>query len=60
MNWAKVESDPAKLISDDSGSDAEYIDGESQSSNQIWNILNVYVQFIWRDHRQTSIIAAPR
>ena len=30
-----MESDPAKLISDDSGSDAEYTDGESQSSNQI-------------------------
>ena len=42
---AKVESDPAKLISDDSGSDAEDINIDTQSGNQIWNTLNASVQF---------------
>ena len=43
---AKKESDPAKLISDDSSSDAEDIDIENLSRNQIWNTLNANVQFI--------------
>ena len=47
---AKVESDPAKLISDDSGSDAEDINIDTQSGNQIWNTLNASVQFKWRDY----------
>ena len=47
---AKVESDPAKLSSDDSGSDAEDINIENQSGNQIWNTLNANVQFIWCDY----------
>ena len=47
---AKKESDPAKLISDDSSSDAEDIDIENLSRNQIWNTLNANVQFIWRDY----------
>ena len=47
---AKVESDPAKLISDDSGSDAEDINIDTQSGNQIWNTLNASVHFKWRDY----------
>ena len=49
---AKKKSDPAKLISDDSSSDAEDIDIENLSRNQIWNTLNasLNVQFIWRDY----------
>ena len=47
---AKKESDPAKLISDDSSSDAEDIDTENLSRNQIWNTLNANVQFIWCDY----------
>ena len=47
---AKKESDPAKLISDDSSSDAEDIDIENLSRNQIWNTLNANVQFIWCDY----------
>ena len=47
---AKKESDPAKLISDDSTSDAEDIDIENLSRNQIWNTLNANVQFIWCDY----------
>ena len=47
---AKKESDPAKLISDDSSSDAEGIDIENLSRNQIWNTLNANVQFIWCDY----------
>ena len=43
---AKVESDPAKLISDDSGSVADYINIKNQPGNQIWNTLNANVQFI--------------
>ena len=34
---AKVEPDPAKLISDDPSSDAEDIDIKKWSRNQIWN-----------------------
>ena len=41
-----MESDPAKLISDDSSSDAEDIDIENKSRNQFWNTLNANVQFI--------------
>ena len=47
---AKEESDPTKLISDDSGSDAEDINIENQSGNQIWNTLSANVQFIWCDY----------
>ena len=45
-----MESDAAKLISDDSSSDAEDIGIENKSRNQIWNTLNANVQFIWRDY----------
>ena len=43
---AKVESDPAKLISNNLGSDAEDMDIENSSREHIWNTLNANVQFI--------------
>ena len=46
---AKVESDPAKLISNNLGSDAEDMDIENSSREHIWNTLNANVQFIWCD-----------
>ena len=38
---AKVESHPAKLISDDSTAEAEDID--INSMNQIWNMFSVFI-----------------
>ena len=46
MKEVKVQSDPAKLISDDLSSDAEDIDSENYSRNQIWNTLSANVHFI--------------
>ena len=43
-----MESDPAKLIIDDSSSDAEDINIENYSRNQIWNTLKK-AEFIWCD-----------
>ena len=40
----EVESDPAKLISDDSSS-------ENQSRDQIWNAQKAHVKFICCDHK---------
>ena len=47
-----MEFDTAKLIGDDSSSDAEDIDIEkkNESRNQIWNTEKTHVQFIWCDH----------
>ena len=40
---AMVESDSAKLISDDSSSEATEIDSKNLSRNQIWNTFNANV-----------------
>ena len=45
-----MESDAAKLISDDSSSDVEDIDIENLKKNHIWNTYKANVQYIWCDY----------
>ena len=49
-NKDEVESDAAKLISDDSSSDVEDIDIENFKKNHIWNSYKANVQYIWCDY----------
>ena len=45
-----MESDAAKLISDDSSSDVEDIDIENLKKNHTWNTYKANVQYIWCDY----------